>query len=79
MPARSSVFNWLQDHRDFADEYALAKQLQIYDLCDELLDTARSRALNDEDGRRKNVKIGALKWIITKLSAKKYHVRSEWR
>jgi hypothetical protein len=79
MPARSSIFNWLQDHRDFADQYAIAKHFQIYDLCDELLDAARSRGLNDEDRRRKNVKIGALMSIITKLSAKKYHVRSEWR
>ena len=42
MPARSSIFNWLRDHRDFADQYALAKQFQIYDLYDKILDAARS-------------------------------------
>ena len=78
MPARSSIFNWLQDHREFADEYALAKQFQIYDLYDEILVAARSCELNDEDIRRNNVKIGALKWLVTKLSAKKYRVRKDW-
>ena len=78
MPARSSIFNWLQDHREFAHQYALAKQFQIYDLYDEILDAARSCELNDEDIQRKKVKIGALKWLVTKLSAKKYRVRKDW-
>jgi hypothetical protein len=76
MPARSTIFRWLREHKAFADQYAVAKQLQIYDLCDEMLDAARIRELNDEGIQRKKLKIGALKWLVTKLSAKKYRVGS---
>jgi terminase small subunit-like protein len=88
MPARSSIFNWLQDHSDFADRYARAKQIQVWDLLDEILDTSRDssndwsirtgpdgktyREVDHENIKQSKIKIGALKWLVTKLSAKKY-------
>jgi len=40
MPARSTIFVWLEEHEDFARSYALARQIQIEDLVDEILEIA---------------------------------------
>jgi hypothetical protein len=40
MPARSTIFVWLEEHEDFARLYRLARQLQIEDLMDEILEIA---------------------------------------
>jgi phosphoribosylaminoimidazole-succinocarboxamide synthase len=74
MPARSSIFCWLQDHRDFAYEYALVKEMHILDLCDEILTTARSRVFNTEKIREKKLKLQTLFRLVTHLSAKKYRI-----
>ena len=38
MPARSTIFLWLEGHEEFARKYAIAKQMQIEDLMDEILE-----------------------------------------
>ena len=40
MPAKSTIFVWLEEHEDFARSYALARQIQIEDLMDEILEIA---------------------------------------
>jgi hypothetical protein len=40
MPARSTIFVWLEEHQDFARLYTLARQMQIEDLMDEILEIA---------------------------------------
>src|ERR1700747_650797 len=40
MPARSTIFVWLEEHEDFARLYTLARQMQIGDLMDEILEIA---------------------------------------
>jgi IS30 family transposase len=40
MPARSTIFGWLEEHEDFARRYTLARQIQIEDLLDEILEIA---------------------------------------
>ena len=74
MPARSSIFQWLQENKEFADKYARVKQMQIFDLHDEYLDTIRTRDLNSESFKQKKMKIQNLEWLITHLAAKKYRV-----
>jgi IS30 family transposase len=34
MPARSTIFGWLEEHEEFARQYTLARQIQIEDLWD---------------------------------------------
>ena len=75
MPARSSIFQWLRENKEFGAEYASVKQMQIFDLEDEFLDTIRSRELNGESFERKKMRIQNLKWLITHLAAKKYRVQ----
>src|SRR6266446_4548463 len=40
MPAKSTIFVWLEEHQDFARLYTLARQMQIEDLMDEILEIA---------------------------------------
>jgi hypothetical protein len=40
MPARSTIFLWLEEHEDFGRSYTLARQIQIEDLMDEILEIA---------------------------------------
>ena len=40
MPARSTIFVWLEEHEEFARSYTLARQIQIEDLMDEILEIA---------------------------------------
>jgi hypothetical protein len=88
MPARSTIFVWLEEHEDFARSYALARQIQIEDLMDEILEIAddssndwidregpdgkKYRVFNPDSIRRSKLRIGARKWLISKLMPKRY-------
>ena len=88
MPARSTIFVWLEEHEDFARLYRLARQLQIEDLVDEILEIAddssndwvdregqdgkKYRVFNPDSIRRSKLRIGARKWLISKLMPKRY-------
>ena len=51
MPARSTIFVWLEEHEEFARSYTLARQIQIEDLMDESLEIADDSS-NDSFGTR---------------------------
>jgi hypothetical protein len=88
MPARSTIFVWLEEHEDFARSYTLARQIQIEDLMDEILEIAddssndwidgegpdgkRYRVFNPDSIRQSKLRIGARKWLISKLMPKRY-------
>jgi len=88
MPAKASVFRWLREHTQFAEQYRLAKQLQIEDLLDETLEIAddssgdwtermdpdgkRYRVFNRDNVRRAKLRCDARHWLISKLMPKKY-------
>ena len=88
MPARSTVFVWLEEHEDFARSYTLARQIQIEDLMDEILEIAddstndwivregpdgkKTRVFNRDNFRRSKLQIAARKWLISKLMPKKF-------
>jgi hypothetical protein len=88
MPARSTIFVWLEEHEDFARVYRLARQLQIEDLMDEILEIAddssndwidregadgkKYRVFNPDSIRRSKLRIGARKWLVSKLMPKRY-------
>ena len=88
MPARSTIFVWLEEHEDFAKTYELARRMQIEDLVDESLEIAddssndwidregpdgkKYRVLNPDSIRRSKLRIGARKWLISKLMPKRY-------
>jgi hypothetical protein len=88
MPARSTIFVWLDEHQDFARLYTLARQIQIEDLMHESLEIAddssndwidregpdgkKYRVFNPDGIRRSKLRIGARKWLISKLMPKRY-------
>jgi len=43
MPARSTLFLWLRQRRDFREKYIFAKQIQIQWLADDMIDIADGR------------------------------------
>src|SRR4029077_21186793 len=85
MPARSTIFVWLEEHEDFARSYALARQIQIEDLMDESLEIAddssndwidregpdgkKYRVFNPDSIRRSKLRIGARKWLNLQANA----------
>jgi hypothetical protein len=79
MPARSTVFVWLEEYEDFAAQYRSAKRWQIEDLLDEIGEITDNRidrmeAGNfDPDGiRQAERQIAACKRLVAKLMPKKY-------
>lgn len=87
MPAMSTMFLWLREHKEFSEQYAKAKEEGVDALVEELLDIADDGSndwmeINDEDNpgykfngehyQRSRLRIDTRKWIASKLKAKKY-------
>ena len=88
MPAKSTIFVWLEEHQDFARSYTLARQIQIEDLMDEILeivddssndwidaegpDGKKYRVFNPDSIRHSKLRIAARKWRVSKLMPKRY-------
>ena len=84
MPAKSSVFKWLSLHKEFADQYARAREAQADALFDDILtiaDDGRNDSYTDEDGNertnqdviaRSRLRVDARKWMAGKLRPKVY-------
>lgn len=84
MPASSSVFKWLNQHQDFAEQYARAREAQADAIFDEMLDIAddgTNDSYEDDEGNvrtdhdviaRSKLRIETRKWMAGKLRPKKY-------
>ncbi len=84
MPAQSTIYQWLQVHGDFAEQYARAREAQAEHLQDEILsiaDDGKNDTYLDEDGNtrvdqdvvaRSRLRVDTRKWLMSKLAPKKY-------
>lgn len=83
MPAMSTVFKWLNEHKSFAEQYARAKEAaadamaeDIQDIADEApqMTTNKAGALVVDNGFEtfRKTRIDTRKWIASKLKPKKY-------
>ncbi len=84
MPARSTVLRWVRDHASFRALYALARELQIDLMADEILDVADDGSNDWMEGRngeevvngeaiaRSRLRVDTRKWLLSKLMPKKY-------
>jgi hypothetical protein len=84
MPAKSSVFKWLTLHKEFADQYARAREAQADTLFDEILsiaDDGTNDTYVDENGNtrtdqeviaRSRLRVDSRKWMAGKLRPKVY-------
>jgi hypothetical protein len=89
MPVKSTVFKWLNQNKDFADQYARAREAQADSLADEIIDIADDNSrdvMKDEDGHevvnhdviaRARLRVDARKWIASKLKPKSYGEKLE--
>jgi hypothetical protein len=91
MPARATVFRWLARHPEFRRSYAIARDCQMEDLMDEMLEIADdssrdyvkktgadgkvTRVFNKEHFEDRRRRINAHKWTLTHLAPKKYRYR----
>lgn len=84
MPAKSTVFKWLTQNKDFADQYARARETQADAIFDEILsiaDDGLNDTYTDEEGNvrtnqdviaRSRLRVDARKWMAGKLRPKVY-------
>lgn len=89
MPAKSSVFKWLGENKEFSDQYARAREAQADTLFDEIIDIADDGAndtYTDESGNtrtdqdviaRSRLRVDARKWAASKLKPKTYGEKVE--
>lgn len=73
MPALRTVMGWLfeEQHPDFSQQYARAREAQAEVLADEIIDVA-DEAVDRDSAAAAKVKVDARKWAASKLQPKKY-------
>jgi hypothetical protein len=88
MPAASTVYKWLSQNEQFAEQYAHAREAQADTLADEIVDIADDgsndwmerelesgktiEVVNAEHIARSRLRVDARKWVAAKLKPKKY-------
>jgi hypothetical protein len=84
MPSKRVIFNWLDQHEEFARKYEIARQMQAEFWSHEIIaiaDDASEDFIITEDGRRvvdheainrSRLKVETRKWLLSKLLPKKY-------
>lgn len=88
MPALSTLFKWLREHKEFSEQYARAKQESADAMAEEIMDIAddgrndwveKERkdgttfvALDSEHVQRSRLRIDTRKWLMAKMKPKKY-------
>lgn len=81
MPCQTTVFKWLRQHEEFAQQYARAREAQADALFDECLDIAddgsndymgEGETYNGDAVQRSRLRIDTRKWMAGKLRPKVY-------
>jgi hypothetical protein len=83
MPAASSIFKWLIEHKEFSEQYARAREAQMDAMVEEIIhiaddtsndtiETEKGSYANNEWINRSRVRIDTRKWLMSKLAPKKY-------
>jgi hypothetical protein len=71
MPDRVTVWRWLEEHIEFRNEYARARELQADHYADQIVDLADAA----EDANLARLQIDARKWTAAKLRPSRYSER----
>jgi len=88
MPGQRTVFQWLQKHAEFAQQYARAREQLLEHWADEIVEIAddgtndwierersdgsRSTTVDADHINRSRLRIDTRKWLMSKLGPKKY-------
>lgn len=68
MPSTTTVFKWLAERPDTAEQYARARETQADAIVDEIVEIADT----EDDSAKARVRIDARKWVAGKMRPKKY-------
>jgi hypothetical protein len=68
MPATVTIYKWLREHPEFANNYARARDNQADYYADEILEIAD----NAEDPQKARLQVDTRKWVASKLKPKKF-------
>ncbi len=89
MPAMSSVFLWLREHKDFSEQYARACEERTEAMAEDIIDISDESSrdfIETEDGRmipnteaiqRSKLRVDTRKWLMAKMKPKKYGDKME--
>ena len=91
MPSVSTVFKWLQENKDFSEQYTRAREIQTALLADDLIELADKPLIGRKTKRgplglevttgdaveRSKLMIETRKWVAVKLLPKKYGDRPQ--
>ncbi len=84
MPAKATIFTWLNNNKEFQDQYTCARAKQADAIFDEMLDIADDsendyidlgdgrEVVNQEAIQRARLRIDTRKWVLGKMKPKKY-------
>ncbi len=80
MPARSTVYLWFSEHKEFSDMYARATSERADLVFDEIFEIADDStndfmgdgALHQENIQRSKLRIDTRKWALAKMNPRKY-------
>lgn len=92
MPSEETICQWLKKHREFQQEYVIARELQAefyFDEIQEIADNASNDWMqnNDPDNpgwianrdhiARSSLRVTALKWRLARMNLRKYGDRAQ--
>ncbi len=87
MPSASVIFSWLSKHKEFAEQYARAKETmaeaifwEIFDIADDgtndiYTDEKGNVRINHDIVARSRLRVDARKWALARMEPKKYGER----
>jgi hypothetical protein len=88
-PAARTIRSWIDENPEFAALYARAKQIQLHNLADQIIEISDDdsqdeiftdegkRLLNAEFVQRSKLRVDSRKWLLSKLMPKVYGDRIE--
>lgn len=84
MPSKSTVMRWLNDHSEFQDQYARAREAQADYWAEQIIeisDDGQNDTYKDDDGyertnldviARSRLRVDTRKWLMARMAPKKY-------
>ncbi len=88
LPAMSTMFKWLREHKEFSEQYEKAKQESTDAMAEDILDIADNgtndwmerenkdgstyEVVNNDVIQRSRLRVDTRKWLMAKMKPKKY-------
>ena len=77
MPARGTVYQWLNENLEFQDQYTRARVEQADYFAEEIVEIADNAEADSAAVAKARLQIDARKWAASKIAPKKYGEKTE--